>query len=384
MKFTLNMPDIHLHIVSFDIPYPANYGGVIDVYYKALALTEEGVRVHVHGFEYGRKPQEILAKQFFKVSYYKRDISKKHLFKSIPYIVSSRTSERLIHNLQKDNYPIILEGLHTCSVLDDPRLDNRKRIVRTHNIEHEYYQNLAKVENDIFKKYYFYNEAAKLKRYEKVLSKADLLICISKNDEAYFTSHFDHVDFIPAFHPFKAVNSKEGKGDYVLYHGNLSVAENTNAVKFLLNNVFNGLEIPLKIAGLNPPRQLRNQLNGNANGTNIELIPNPDDESLQELIKNAQLNISITAQKTGLKLKLLNTLYNGRHCLVNDKMLSGSELDDLCVIANDQASMRRKIKQLFKKEFSIAGIAERKVKLNSLYHNGNNVDRLIELIVGTN
>ena len=24
--------DIHLHIVSFDIPYPANYGGVIDVF----------------------------------------------------------------------------------------------------------------------------------------------------------------------------------------------------------------------------------------------------------------------------------------------------------------------------------------------------------------
>ncbi len=376
------MPDTHLHIVSFDIPYPANYGGVIDVYYKAKALTEKGVKVHLHCFEYGRKPQVLLDNQFFKVSYYKRDISKKHLFKSVPYIVSSRTSERLIHNLSKDNYPILLEGLHTCSVLEDPRLDDRKRVVRTHNIEHEYYQNLAKVETDIFKKYYFYNEAAKLKRYEKVLQKADMLISISKNDEAYFSTLFDKVDFIPAFHPFKEVNSKEGKGGYALYHGNLSVAENTNAVKFLLNNVFNSLDIPLKIAGLNPPRQLQNLLNTNGNGaSNIELIANPDDDKLQELIENAQLNISITAQKTGLKLKLLNTLYNGRHCLVNEKMLSGSELDDLCVVANDQASMKRKIRQLFKKEFNSSGIAERKQKLNSLYHNGNNVERLIELIV---
>lgn len=373
------MSETHLHIVSFDIPYPANYGGVIDVYYKAKALTEKGVKVHLHCFEYGRKPQQVLDQEFFKVSYYKRDISKKHLFKSIPYIVSSRSSERLITNLLKDDYPILLEGLHTCSLLEEPRLDHRKRIVRTHNIEHEYYQNLAKAETDIFKKYYFYNEAAKLKRYEAVLSKADLLLCISKNDEAYFSNLYERVDFIPAFHPFKEVNSKLGRGDYVLYHGNLSVVENTNAVKFLLNNVFNTLDIPLKIAGLNPPRQLRNQLNGN--GKKIELIANPTDESLQELIENAQLNISITAQKTGLKLKLLNTLYNGRHCLVNDKMLSGSELDDLCVIANDQASMKRKIKSLFKKDFSMSGVVDRRKKLNSLYHNGNNVDRLIELIV---
>ena len=27
-----NTSDKHLHIVSFDVPYPANYGGVIDEY----------------------------------------------------------------------------------------------------------------------------------------------------------------------------------------------------------------------------------------------------------------------------------------------------------------------------------------------------------------
>ena len=54
------MSDLHLHIISFDIPYPANYGGVIDVYYKAKALSEKGVKVHLHCFQYGRKPSMVL------------------------------------------------------------------------------------------------------------------------------------------------------------------------------------------------------------------------------------------------------------------------------------------------------------------------------------
>ena len=362
---------------GFDIPWPANYGGVIDVFYKAKALSEKGVKVHLHCFQYGRKPNPFLENMFHKVYYYKRDISKKHLFKSIPYIISSRVSSELINNLLKDNHTILMEGLHTSALLAEPRLSGRKRIVRTHNIEHEYYQNLAKVENDIFKKYYFYNESVKLKRYEKVLEKADLLLAISKHDEVYFSKDFDNVDFIPAFHPFKKVNCKVGKGDYALYHGNLSVGENTNAAKFLLNNVFNDLDIPLKVAGLRPPKQLVNQLNGMKN---VELIANPDDDTLTQLIENAHVNISVTAQRTGLKLKLLNTLYNGRFCLVNDKMLSGSELDDLCIIANNQGTLKREIKTLFNKEFKEEYISDRRIKLGTIYNNGNNVDHLIRLI----
>lgn len=371
------MSDLHVHIISFDVPYPANYGGVIDVFYKAKALAEKGVKVHLHCFQYGRKPSKVLEDLFHDVRYYRRDISKKHLFKSSPYIVSTRSSDELVSNLLKNDYPILMEGLHTTGLLEETKLKDRKRLVRTHNIEHEYYQNLAKVENDIFKKYYFYNEAVKLKRYEAILSKADLLLAISKNDENYFSENHKNVDFIPAFHPFKEVNCKTGRGDYVLYHGNLSVGENWNAARFLLNNVFNDLNIPLKIAGLKPPKQLVSLLNGMEN---VELISNPDDDTLNNLIENAHINVSVTAQRTGLKLKLLNTLYNGRFCLVNDKMLSGSELDDLCIIANNQNTLKRKIKSLFEQDFAIDNIRDRKNKLGTIYNNGNNVDRLIELV----
>lgn len=372
-----NTIDQHLHLVSFDVPWPANYGGVIDVFFKLQALSQKGIQVHLHCYEYGRKPVDILESLCYEVNYYKRDISKKHLFKTIPYIVSSRNSEELVQRLLKDNYPILLEGLHTAGLLEDSRLKKRKISVRTHNIEHEYYLNLAKAETAVLKKYYFYNEAAKLKKYEKVLRKADQLIAISQKDMDYFSKHFKNVSFIPAFHPHKTVQIKPGKGEYVLYHGNLSVAENFNAVRYLVTSVFSDIDIPFKVAGLNPPEHLINLI---AEHSNVSLIPNPTDEELYDLISEAHINISITFQATGLKLKLLNTLYNGRFCLVNDKMLSGSALDSLCIIANDAASLKKQIKALRKKTFSQKTIQEREEKLRLLYHNGHNIDKLIKLV----
>jgi len=372
------MSDIHLHIVSFDVPYPANYGGVIDVFYKAKALTEHGVKVHLHCFEYGRKKAPELEKLFYKVYYYKRDVSKKHLFKSNPYIIETRISEHLVQNLLHDDYPILMEGLHTTALLRERRLRNRKRIVRTHNIEHEYYSHLSRVETDLFKKYYFFNEAAKLKKYESVLTKADLLLAISRTDYAYFSAKYKPVVFMPAFHPYSAVRSLTGKGKYVLYHGNLSVPENINAVTTLLKEVFKGTKIHFKIAGLNPPRSLSNLVAANPF---VEMTANPDDKLLNRLISHAHVNIFFTDQATGLKLKLLNALYNGRFVLTNDKMLSGSNLDKVCVMADSVSEMKQQLTALMKKDFTPTMKVERQAHLQSIYMNGNNVERLIELII---
>ncbi len=373
-----NMSELHVHIISFDVPYPANYGGVIDVFYKAKALAEHGVKVHLHCFEYGRKKVPELEIFFHEVHYYKRDISKKHLFKSNPYIIETRISEHLISNLLKDDYPIIMEGLHTTGLLLEKRLKRRRLIVRTHNIEHEYYSNLSRAEVDLFKKYYFFNEAVKLKKYEKILTKADFILAISRTDYDYFSTRYRSVVYVPAFHPYTAVRSITGQGKYVLYHGNLSVPENINAVTTLLNEVFRCSKIPFKIAGLNPPRSLWRLV---AEYPLVEMIANPSDDLLNDLIKNAHVNIFFTNQATGLKLKLLNALYNGRFVLTNDKMLSGSNVNKLCVLTNGIPEMKIQLTELMKKTFTAALKFERQAHLQTIYMNGDNVEKLIELIV---
>ncbi len=371
------MSDIHLHIVSFDVPYPANYGGVIDVFYKARALAEQGVKVHLHCFEYGGKREPKLKSFFYDVQYYAIDMSKRQLLKKTPFIVISRYSQKLIQNLLLDNYPVLMEGLHTTFLLQDSRFENRKMIVRTHNIEHDYYRSLSAVERNLRRKIYFYWESVKLKKYEWFLSKADLLLAISQTDYEYFSARYKSVVYLPACHPFSEVTSLPGKGKYVLYHGNLSVPENDHAVKILLSKVFKGLKIPFKIAGFHPSASLKKLAKANPW---VEIIANPDDQQLNALIQNAHVNILFTAQATGLKLKLLNTLYNGRFVLVNKKMLSGSNMDKLCVIADTPEEMKKLLPSLMKKEFTSLMKKERKNYLQVADTASEKIKQLIDFI----
>ena len=41
------------------MPYPPDYGGVFDLYYKLKYLHERGVIIHLHCYEYGRGKQAV-------------------------------------------------------------------------------------------------------------------------------------------------------------------------------------------------------------------------------------------------------------------------------------------------------------------------------------
>ena len=203
-----------INLVAFDIPYPPDYGGGIDIYYKIKSFHQVGVKVHLHCFQYCKLPSPELEKICESVYYYPRHVSKAYLLNLKPYIVVSRSSDELVKNLLKNDFPILFEGLHTCLYLNDKRLIKRRKIVRAHNIEHNYYQNLAKVEKDIFRKYYFLNESGKLKRFEKIFKHADGIAAISKNDVLYFSKKYSNVSHVSAFHPSENVDIILGKGQF--------------------------------------------------------------------------------------------------------------------------------------------------------------------------
>lgn len=368
----------HLHIVSFDVPYPPNYGGVIDVYYKIQALHQAGIKVHLHAYEYGRGNAEALKPFCESIQLYKRNVAKTNLFKKIPYIIATRASEKLVSNLTIHNYPILFEGLHTTFFLNDKRLKKHRKIVRTHNIEHLYYLNLAKIERSIFKRYYFFNEASKLRRFEPILTHADGIAVISHNDYKYFSNRYKNVQVISAFHPNNNVNIAEGSGDYALYHGNLSVGENNSAAIYLIENVFNTIEIPLIIAGNKPSKELRNIASQHSN---IILKSNLSNDDIFQLIHNAHVNILPTFQATGIKLKLLAALFNGRHCLVNTPMIKNTGLEDLVVIKDQADMMRNELVRMFNKPFSETDVFKREDALSyGSFSNQYNVNNLIKLL----
>lgn len=366
-----------MHIISFDIPLPADYGGVIDVFYKLKSFAEQGVKIHLHCYEYGRKQSKELEKHCETVHYYKRRTTRQRLLSIKPYIVVTRNSDELITNLLKDHHPILFEGLHCCYYLDDRRLSDRVKIVRTHNIEHEYYLNLARVERDVFKKYYFYNESYKLQRFEKTLQHANGIAAISKNDAKYFSEKYRNVSHISAFHPNETVNIKSGNGDFVLYHGSLEVGENNEAALFLVNQVFNELKIPLVIAGNRPSKELREAV---ARYEHITLKSDIPTDEICRLVADAQINILPTFQATGIKLKLLAALHTGRHCLVNSFMVENTGLEKLCAIADTSQEMQEKVEKLFRQNFQEGEIENRKKVLLGSFSNHANICKLMDVI----
>ena len=271
-----------------------------------------------------------------------------------------------------------MEGLHSSFYLNAAELEGRFIIVRTHNVEHDYYNGLAKVEGNIFKRYYFYNEATKLENYEKSLSKASLIAAISPADVSHFKGKFDHVVHLPPFHPHEKLTIRPGKGKFVLYHGNLSVGENNEAALFLVNNVFSELKnISFVIAGNKPSKELKALV---AKKRNITLHADMDMKTVQELIKEAHINILPTFQPTGIKLKLLTALFSGRHCLVNPEMVVNTELEPLCHIEPDAKGMVAKIRDLFHVPFTEEMAKEREELLKKYYSNKSNADRFIEQV----
>lgn len=369
----------HLHIISFDIPWPASYGGVIDVYYKVKALAEMGVRVHLHCFEYGRRPAPELEAICERVHYYRRHTGQRKLFTKKPYIVVTRESEELMANLLRDDHPILYEGLHTCLTLPDERLAERHKVVRTHNIEHDYYANLAGVERNPFKRYYFNIEAEKLRRFEKVLCNAQGVAAISKSDADYLNPKYPDVRHITAFHPNNEVECKTGLGGYCLYHGNLEVGENNQAALYLLRNIFSRVDIPFIIAGNRPSQELRAEA---SKLRNVELRLNQTTAAIHDLIRNAQVNVLPTFQSTGIKLKLLAALYMGRHCVVNGPMVENTGLEPLCRVEDSDRRFIEAVGDLFDRDFAEADIAKREKVLLAQFSNAATAEELFRMLFG--
>ena len=365
----------YLHIVSFNVPYPPDYGGVIDVFYKIKALHNLGIKIYLHCFHYGREESPELNKICEKVFYYPRRKFYQAIYSKVPYIVGSRKNDELLTNLTADNHPILFEGLHTCFYLNHPLLREKIKAVRMHNVEWDYYRSLKEAERNYLIKFYFYYESKKLKKFEDDLKFADKIFAISKSDYEYLRLSYENIHYVPAFHNNEDVTSKTGKGDYILYQGNLSVAENNQAAMFIAKKIAEGMPFNFIIAGKQPTNALKKEIKSIPN---VKLIENPPFDQMADLMSNAHINLLFTFQNTGIKLKLLNSLYRGRFCLVNNKMVNNTGLETLCLVEDNPNAAKRYVTELMEMEFNQHDIDKRQRVLEEGFGNRANALKIAE------
>jgi hypothetical protein len=317
-----------IHIVSFDVPLPPDYGGVLDVYLRLKALKNLGYSIILHCFEYGRGRSHDFSKIADVIHYYDRKTGFESLLSKLPYIVKSRNSEELITRLMQDQYPIILEGQHCTYWARELVRNHRLCAIRMHNVEWHYYRDLAQNANRYWKNLYFRSEARKLKKQEIQLKEIPLL-CISESDLHYYLNMGFQAYYLPTtIDPDSVLTPVTGK-TFALFHGNLSVLENQAAIdKLIEENKRSKLPIPVVIAGKNPGSILTRKIQAQG----WECIPNPCESELNDLMRSCSLHLLIGFQTTGLKLKVIRALLTGKPCIATQEMVQNPVLEKQCII----------------------------------------------------
>ncbi len=357
-----------LHIICFDIPYPPSYGGIIPVFYRIKALHALGVQIILHCFYKGEKGDTApLEKLCEKVFYYPRKTTIWQQSSYKPYGVKSRESELLLQHLLEDDAPVFFEGLVSCGLMSHPALRNRKKYFRECNVEHDYYHALGKATTNLWKKLYLHIEAERLRWFEHTVRHAQAIFTLAHQDDLYFRTTYPEVEtiYFPCFHGHTEIlPPTDTDRPYILYHGNLSVAENEKAALYIMQHIATEVKFPFIIAGFRPSALLQREA---ILHPNVTLVSSPDGQTMQQLIRNARIHLLITFQATGIKLKLLNVLFTNAHVIVNPRMIEGTGLQNLCCVGTNDEELIRLCNEYFHIPLTSGELAERLKQLNESY-----------------
>jgi hypothetical protein len=354
-----------IHIVSFDIPFPADYGGIIDVFSRVKWFSENGWKVILHCFEY-KKPQSKELEKYAEVYYYKRPLGIKYWLSKLPYIVNTRINSELEKVLKETKDEVLLEGLHCSYYLN---LQPGKFYLRAHNIEHEYYSKLAE-KASFLKKIFYTSEARKLKRYESIVKQAKGILVISEADMTHFSELNANCHFTP---PIIDLTKKQSSTEQViLFQGKLSVEENEEAVNWILETIAPSLKnTQIVIAGKNPSTNLIKK----CAETRVELIVNPSEEKMNELIDTARVHLLWTKNSAGVKIKFLKAMSSSGHVVCTEEMALGTGLKGGYHLITSKEQTLKKLAELLISELSVESWKERQNMLNTI----SGVQKLKEL-----
>lgn len=219
-------------------------------------------------------------------------------------------------------------------------------------------------------------EALKYKQYDSIIGDFQKIIALSKNEGLYVKNNFllPKTNYIPVFHGNEMVNVSNGFGKYAVYHGDLRMSDNKKAVIELIET-FKKINYNLVIAATDNEEFVQKKIK---NSNNISFVKIIDFKHLQGILIDAHINIMLSYQQSGTKLKLLNSLYNSRFCLINNNISDDKKLTDLCEYVSTNEELITKVNSLINLPFT--DFEKRKSVLDSYMNDTLNAKLLLETI----
>lgn len=333
-----------IHIVYLKYRHSTVSANPSDLLNMIKALHQSGQKIHLHCFYPGRIQLAEVKESCLEISTYADELSKDNYnTKNTRRVITSEKS-RLIKNLKRDNNPIICHGFQSSkTIFESPDMKGRNFLFRLTRNEPQYLLDLAKVTPWGFRKFFYLLGWLQTKGlFTKLLTHRKIAHCIDSIDNS--NSILNVAEFRGPSETFY----KQGLGSFCLYHADLSKRENEFAAQWLLEHVFNELEIPFVIAGKDPSEELEQAAHVRMHTC---LVSNPSEMELKELIKKAQIVLQPSFIDHQSKIDALPDLLLGRHVLVNAKAVKMNPFESLLAIAETLEEFRNKTESLFNREF---------------------------------
>jgi len=306
-------------IVSGFFPYPPTHGGMIDVWKRLEGLYNLGYTIDLVYTSKETPNNEHLnyvnsfTRELFKVERKNKAIQ---LINKKPLQVVSRKGLQYVHIHKSYDY-LILEGDYVGEIIKNKSIKYNNLIVRSHNNESLYFDNLSKSTNHLVKKIYYKLESLKFKKYSKTLYLTSTSIWfISKNEELDFNkkNKNHHTVWLPVPFAISEVKKQSLNTKTVLFIGSLFMENNIEAIKWYLNHIHTELIAKAKdyefiIAGSlgdTTEKSIQKMVQGYKK---VSLHLNRKD--ISSLYEQASVFINPMLHGAGVKVKSINAIING-------------------------------------------------------------------------
>jgi hypothetical protein len=329
-----------IHIVYLKFSHSTVSANQSDLLNMIRALHKTGQKIHFHCFYPVRVHLESIEEYCEAISLYAERIGVDNFTAGEIRKILGTEKSRLVENLKQDDYPIICHGYQACKIIfESSDMKGRNVLFRLLRNEPQYLSDLAKVTPWGLRKLFYliscWQTAGVFKNllgHKKIAFSNDSIKPSSKTLK------------IQEFRGSSETFFKEGFGSFCLYHGDLSKRENEFAAQWLLEHVFNNLEIPFVIAGKDPSEQLEQAAHVRMHTC---LVSNPGEMEMKELIKKAQIILLPTFIEEQSQDFAMHALLLGRHVLVNSRAAKMSPFESLFDIAETPEEFRDKTEKLF-------------------------------------
>ena len=331
------------------VPYPLKDGESIAIHYLSKGLVEVGCQVDLlaintkkHFVQIKGTPHELEHYNSIKTVYLDNTITLKDAFLNlvtnksynIERFISADFSAVLEQELETNSYDVVqLETLYMAPYIDViKRHSNALISMRSHNLEHEIWENLSVTSKHLAKSKYYKLCAKRLKSYEsKIIKDYDILLPISCLDlEKYVDLDFNGSSLVtPVGLELKDYFKEPERLSTSIklgYIGSLDWKPNLEGIDWFLTNCWQAIRdrfphMVFHLAGRNMPEKYKNL-------SQDGLVIKGEVEDARLFMHNLDILVVPLFSGSGIRVKILEAMAMGKAVLSTAKGFEGIPIED--------------------------------------------------------